>query len=280
MASTSPLSLNPLPEPKPSRPCKDDLFTDGIDKLSAPGTLTNWINWSFLMETSIKASAYGYFMLSALPSLLPPTYAADKAKLCAVLTRHVSTTNLVILRRHKDDPRAMWRALQAAHEQNTAGSCLFWLEHLFSFQLTGKSILGDLNQVESIGEHLSSLINPSCPLSVDEILVMVISTSLPDDFCPMIAPLLQQSTVSAPDVLSAVREEVTRMSLASPKVSVNQASSERGRVLNRPSPSHNGKQHNPPLSSSWPYCCFCRFNGHNIASFQRLKNRSDDMSEL
>lgn len=79
---------------------KDDLHTDGIDKLSSPGVNSNWLNWSFLMETSISASIYAYVMQGPLPHPPPAYYDADKAKICLTIARYISETNLVTIRRH------------------------------------------------------------------------------------------------------------------------------------------------------------------------------------
>lgn len=101
---------------------KDYLHTEGLEKLSAPLPLSNWSHWAFLMETSIKASIYNYVMQGPFPSPPLQWYDSHKAKVCVVLARSVSFPNLVILRRHKDNQRAIWAALRAAHERNSAGS--------------------------------------------------------------------------------------------------------------------------------------------------------------
>lgn len=83
---------------------KDDLHTDGIEKLTVLGVLSNWLNWSFLMETSISASIYDYIMQGPIPASPPSYYEASTANICSTIARYVSDTNLVTIWRHKGDP--------------------------------------------------------------------------------------------------------------------------------------------------------------------------------
>lgn len=170
---------------------KDDLHTDGMEKLSSPGMDSNWLDWSYLMETVICASIYGYVMNSPLPNPLPSHYEADKAKICSVFVRYVSPVNRVILRKHKGDPRAQWAALKLAHESNTAGSRIYWLEKLITFKMESNDVDKELTRAESIAERLSALVTPKRPLTVDEILMMSICVWLPTSLKPTVTPLLQ-----------------------------------------------------------------------------------------
>lgn len=119
---------------------KDDLHTDGMEKLTSPGMDSNWLDWSYLMETVICALIYGYVMNSPLPNPLPSHFEADKAKICSVFVRYVSPVNHVILRKQKGNPQAQWAALKLAHESNTAGSRIFWLEKLITFKMESNDI--------------------------------------------------------------------------------------------------------------------------------------------
>ncbi len=80
---------------------RDDLHTDGIEKLSAPGVGSNWMDWSFLMEASINALIYAYIMIGQISKPPLPHCESDKAKICGILARYVSSPNLLILRKHK-----------------------------------------------------------------------------------------------------------------------------------------------------------------------------------
>lgn len=84
--------------------CRDDLHTDGIEKLSAPGVGLNWMDWSFMMETCISASIYNYVMNGIVPNCPPPTYENDKSKICCVIARYVTQPNLVLLRQNQGNP--------------------------------------------------------------------------------------------------------------------------------------------------------------------------------
>lgn len=111
----------------------NDLHTDGMEKLTPPGVESNWLDWSYLMETVIGGSIYRYVMMGS-PSTPPPShYEADKAKVCSVLVRYVDPVNRATLRKYRGDPKAQWRALKHAHESITAGSRIFWLDKLITF---------------------------------------------------------------------------------------------------------------------------------------------------
>lgn len=141
---------------------KDDLRAEGIEKLSSPGVDSNWMDWSFLMDTCISASIYGYVMRST-PDPPPPHLDADRAKICALLVRYVSQPNLQIMQRHRGDPRGMWDAFKEAHESNTAGTRMMWLEKLVAFKLESDDVSAEPDCLEGIAERLTSLITPARP---------------------------------------------------------------------------------------------------------------------
>lgn len=208
---------------------------------------------------------------------MPAYYESNKAKICGVFARYVSAPNLVILRKHRGDPRAMWNALKAAHEVNTAGSRLFWLERLVSFRLESENILLELQRIESVAEHLGSLVTPARPLTVDEILSMVIATTLPSTFKPVITPLLQRQVISSVEILTAVREEVTRNSISesscfadlgpdmpSKASSVKTFSSWPSLVASKQSRSDGDSSRSQSQSNVLPPCGHCGRKGHSI----------------
>lgn len=234
---------------------KDDLRAEGIEKLSSPGVDSNWMDWSFLMETCISASIYGYVMrLTPVPP--PSHYDTDCAKICALLVCYVSQPNLRILQRHRGDPRGMWGALKAAHESNTAGTRMMWLEKLVAFKLESEDVLAELDRLEGIAERLTSLITPSRPLSVDEILTMVISISLPDSYKPTLVPLLQREAVSSVQVLAAVREDVTRRAI----------SSNTDKVVDVVAMANDRDEGKGGMNREKKTCTHCRKSGHDIES--------------
>lgn len=245
---------------------KDDLHTEGIEKLSAPGLGSNWLDWAFLMEASINASIYAYVMAGPIPKPPPPHYESDKAKLCGVFARYVLAPNLVILRKHRNDPRAMWSALKAAHKVNSAGNRIYWLERLVSFRFQTEDIASELQRLESVAERLGSLITPSKPLTVDEILSMFLATTLPPSFKPVITPLLQRSEITLSEVIAAVREEITRSSIsvshfhtfpADDSVAKTSTNSNSASRSYRPDPDITTSSKSKAIS-----CNYCKRKGH------------------
>lgn len=235
---------------------KDDIHAEGIEKLSAPGVDSNWLEWSFLMETCISASIYAYVMKSPSPIPPPPHYEYDKAKICALLARYVSKPNLRVIQRYRGDPKGMWSALRQTHESNTAGTRMMWLEKLVGFKMEEEDLMSELDRLETISERLTSLITPTRPLSVDEILTMVVSISLPDSYKPTLTPLLQRDSVTSAQVLAAVREDFTRRnisaaSMKSSEVEVVSVATERDERRDK---------------SERKHCSYCRKPGHDLES--------------
>lgn len=243
---------------------KDNLDLDGIDKLTSPGKDSNWLDWAFLMETNIAASIYGYVMLPA-PVPPPSHYAQDKAKLCGVLTRYVTSPNLKILRKHPNDPRGMWTALKNAHEGNTAGSRMYWLEKLISFRMESDDVDKELNRVVSVAERLNAMITVKHPLNIDEILVMVVCIMLPNSFKATTTPLLQRDVINLAQIITAVREEVTRASIK-PSDTV---------LIESVSVATEKKKDNKR-----PICCgWCKRNGHFRADCPRHKRGNENKNQ-
>lgn len=249
---------------------RDDLHTDGMDKLSSPAVDSNWLDWSYLMERVICASIYGYVMNSSLPNPLPSHYDADKAKICSVFVRYVSPVNQVILQKHKGNPQAQWAALKMAHESNTAGSCIFWLEKLITFKMESNDVDKELTRVETIAERLSSLVTPKRPLTVDEILMMSLCVMLPPSFKPTIAPLLQRDSVTLSQLIGAIREELI-VSDIKPAIEVAAVASEKKKEPER-------KRDVDRRGGG--YCHFCRKSGHTRENCTRIEKRNKEREDL
>lgn len=110
----------------------------------------------------------------------------------------------------------MWRALKEAHEGNSAGSRIYWLEKLVTFKMESSDVPVELDQIVTMEERLNALVSSSRPLSVDEILSMSACLMLPSSFKPTITPLLQRDSITSTQLISSIREEITRSSIAYP----------------------------------------------------------------
>lgn len=183
---------------------KDDLHTEGIEKLTAAGVASNWMDRLFMMETCIGASIYAYVMKGPVPDPPPPMFKADKAKTCGMFARYVTQPNLSILHLNCDDPVAMWRALKEAHQGNTAGSQMYWLEKLVTFKMESNDVQTELNRLFATAERLNALISTKRPLTVDKILSMVVCLMLPPLFKPTVTPLLQHESVNSTQIITAI----------------------------------------------------------------------------
>lgn len=133
------------------------------------------------------------------------------------------------------------------------------LNCLITTRMENNDVLAHLDKLHLIFERLDSLITVDAPLFVDEILTTSISTSLPQDWLPVVTPLMQRSSVTSATVIWAIKNKVTCRESSidlSPEAIASRALS--AHLLNL------GSRLNFNRNSK--FCTYCKRRNHDINS--------------
>lgn len=127
-----------------------------------------------------------------------------------------------------------------------------------------------LTRAKTIAERLSALVTPKRPLTVNEILMMSICIMLPASFKPTVTPLLQQDSVTASQVISAVRKDLIVNDIKPVVETVASAVDKRKDTDRR-------RDDNCRRDA---YCHYCRKSGHTKQNCTRIKRKNKERDEF
>lgn len=205
------------------------LEATGLKSLSAPGENSNYNYWSFVMQTVIKGSSYGYVLKENQPYPLPPCDDQARCKVSALILRYVDQANIKYLSPHPDDPFNQWKALREAHQNASSGSVMFWLKKLVTLKMGDTNINTHLDSMSQDYQRFKSLVTEKNPLTADTVFATAVSLSLTPDWQPVLQPLLQTKNVTSYTVLKVLREEAVRQSISAEKSETIAAAKNKGK---------------------------------------------------
>lgn len=178
----------------------------------------------------------------------------------SMLIQVVEEANFHYIRPSGMNARAVWLALEDAHEDHTSGGQMFWLQKLIMTKMeVGADAVEHIGKMTQLYYRLNALVTKEKPLTADEIFATCLLISLPADWLPPVSHLFQKATITSSEVTIALEREAVRRSSKDvfDPVSVSQAS-----VSTR--------------------CSFCRRKGHDLskcrAEAKILKESGDQRS--
>lgn len=130
------------------------------------------------------------------------------------------------------------------------------LHRLITTRMENDDVIAHLDRLHLIFERLDSLVTPDTPLTVDEILTTSIFTSLPQDWLPVVTPLMQRTSVTASTVIRAIKNEVTRC-----KTSSDLSADAVAAKAHAARPSHSNYR---PAGRNNKFCLYCKRRNHNV----------------
>ncbi|KAG0150244.1 hypothetical protein CROQUDRAFT_88278 [Cronartium quercuum f. sp. fusiforme G11] len=182
---------------------KNRLSILGFEKLNAPGSESNYLNWSLVARSVLQTEGLLHMIKRSDPKDRPTTYKADCMKVKTFFLCYVETSNYTVIRQCRDDTTAMWSALQELHLDLSSALKMYWLKSLVTERMEGDNVDAYLDKVQTLHDHLNSLVTPENPLRTDDILVAAISLAVPTNWQHTLTALLQHPNVTSITVSKA-----------------------------------------------------------------------------
>lgn len=183
-----------------------------VSPLTAPGSESNWLDWSYLVQNGLSLAKLDHHILEDRdPKSRPPTWKKDNQRILVLLGSIVNQSNTRYIREGGDNAFAAWRNLRAAHKDETAGGRMFWLRKIILSRMEEDDIDKHIDSLLSSFDKLESLVSIKNPLTLDNILTTALFISLPLEWTPVVAPLMQQSSVTSTNVIRALHSESSQL---------------------------------------------------------------------
>jgi transposase InsO family protein len=233
------------------------LKISGVEQLKPPGSDSNYLDWSWILEIHFAATDVDYIITSKPEEAkLRPTWARDNKAVCGVISRTIHPTNIRNVRHLKTDAKGLWDSLKRAHQDSSAGGVMYWLRKMTVSRMTDDDLPTHLDEMAKTFERLNSLITVDSPLTPEDIYSTCILTSLPQDWLSCVSAMMNEPRVSPTKLIDALRSEyLRRQTRADDATHVESASSTkptRGRNRSRPT--------NQPVR----HCTYCNMDGHDL----------------
>ncbi|PLW19212.1 hypothetical protein PCANC_09979 [Puccinia coronata f. sp. avenae] len=233
-----------------------------IIPLTAPDSDSNYSDWEYQMLTLLENYNVDYVLKPIQPEARPPNWERDNKAVCTLISQVVEPANFRYTKPNREDATKTWEALRTAHHDNSAGGRMYWLRKISTSKMESVDLLGHIDEVAKMAERLDSLITPDKPLTVDEIHATALINSVPNDWVSCMSSLLNKQSVSAEQVVQALKGELLRRKNHGKDDPISVSSAKP-----KPSDSKAGKNKNrfnrPPRDTS-RHCDFCNVDGHDL----------------
>ncbi|EFP74354.2 uncharacterized protein PGTG_00310 [Puccinia graminis f. sp. tritici CRL 75-36-700-3] len=274
----SPPSLPPLPKPllsdfiaKPSQPeSKMSLTTDsevsshptlkltGVEQLKPPGSESNYLDWSWILEIHFMATDVDYVITEdPAKAKLKPNWERDNKAVCGVISRTIHPINIRNVRHLKTDTRGLWDALKRAHQDSSAGGVMYWLRKLTMSRMATEDLSSHLDEMAKTYERLNALVTTESPLTPEDIYSASILTSLPQDWLSCVSSMMNEPRVSPIKLIDALKAEELRRKTRSDDPSLLESAS-----ATKANP--NSKRKGNSAGNKPRHCTFCDMDGHDL----------------
>lgn len=227
--------------------------------LTSPGPLSNYLDWAWAVEIHIRAAKLGHVLDGTDES--KPTWSEDNVAVVSLLIQVIDEANYHYIRPLGMNAKGAWLALKSAHEDNTSGGRMYWLQKLIMSQMdTGADVVEHVRKMSQLYHRLNALITTEKPLTTNEIFATCLLISLPADWLPPVSHLFQKTSITSSAVTITLEREAVRRStkdVAEPVTAAQATKTSR--------------------------CSFCRRKGHDLTTCRSAakvlkQSRSDSKS--
>lgn len=133
----------------------------------------------------------------------------DIESACAFSLEHIHKDNISLINM-LTNPKEMWDALKSSHLHNSSGYLYFHLLTPMSLPIPDiDGINNHLSHIKSIGDPITKLC-PEGKISIEDIQIAALTSSLPQDLASTTAPFEQKKDVQFKEVSDAVRSVVVK----------------------------------------------------------------------
>lgn len=263
------------------KPSSHDVYST-IRKLSSPNDESNWDTWSFAMRMMLRGKNLEYVIeggykegYNGIDNVLPPTATnSDNRVVSSVIASRVHEDNYSIISPCQDSAKRMWRALQSAHQINTAGGRYMYLRSMMTTRANGDEDVSKLiTNMDIIRQRLLNVC-PEGTVSVDDIYVSSLISALPESWTSVTAPLELQAHVTPAELKKVLRGHVVKLKN---RDTATPASTSTALSATVPSKKNKNKQ-----GSSRPECDYCQYRGHTseVCHRKMLEDQKREIESL
>ncbi|EFP81331.1 uncharacterized protein PGTG_06952 [Puccinia graminis f. sp. tritici CRL 75-36-700-3] len=183
----------------------------GVEQLKPPGSDSNYLDWSWILEIHFAATDVDY-IINDKPEVAQAkaSFDRDNKAVCAVISRTIHPINIRHVRHLKNDARALWDSLKKAHDQDSsARGVMYWLRKLTLSRMVDVDLPTHLDEMARTFESLSALITAESPLTPDDIYSSSILNSLPPDWlsCVSVSSMMNEPRVDPSRLIDALKAE-------------------------------------------------------------------------
>lgn len=258
------------------KPSTDHYST--IRKLSSPNDESNWDTWSFAMRMMLRGRNLEYVIeggfkegYNGSSTVLPDvTMKSDNRLVSSIIASRVHEENFATIAPCQYSARRMWRALSAAHQNNTAGGRYMYLRSMMTLRADGDDDVSRL--ITTMDTTRQRLLNvcPEGTVSVDDIYVSSLISALPNSWTSVTAPLELQSVVTPAELKKVLRGHFIKI-----KNRETTTQSSASAALSATSLAKKPKAAYPPR----PECDYCNRRGHS-SKVCHQKQMDDQRKEI
>lgn len=110
--------------------------------LTSPGPRSNYLDWSWAAEVHIRAAKLGHVLDPMDESSKPPSWMEDNVAVISLIIQVINKANYHYVQPLGMNARLAWLALKTAHEDNTSGGRMYWLQKLIMQRMeTGGDVI-------------------------------------------------------------------------------------------------------------------------------------------
>lgn len=185
-----------------------------IVQLNSPrgDTESNILQWQFAMTYALKARKLWYLIEGTVKKengipVGEEVRLADSDSLISCILENVHEENINLIM-NLSNPKAMWEELQSSHLLNSSGTRYYYLRSLMGLPVPDEDGIKDhLLLIDNIGTSLSKICVDG-RITIEDIKVAALTSSLPSSFNSVTSHFERQSEVTYKSVADAVRGAV------------------------------------------------------------------------
>lgn len=166
-----------------------------------------------MVELHLAANNLDHVLRSTPKSDPLSDWEQDNLTVNSIFTKTIHKSNMRYIRYHPLNAAAGWTALKATHQDSSAGGRVYWLRKLVLCRMEDNDVKKHIEKMNTLYEHLDSLITPSNPLTADNIHAAALMISLPLDWLPSVTHLLNQPQTTSAQIVTCLKNKSTRRSL-------------------------------------------------------------------
>lgn len=232
-----------------------------ICRLLSPNEESDWDTWAFAMRMMLRGKNLEYVIeggfkegYNTSSDILPEaTVKSDNRLVSSISASRVHEENFVTISPCQDSARSMWRALEGAHQNNTAGGKYM---HLRSMMTTRAENDEDVSKLIPTMDNIQQPLLNVCPegtVLVDDLYVSSLISVLPDSWTLVTAPLELQSVVTPSELKKVLQGHVIKLcNREPPSQPSSSAALSATSLVRKPQPSNHPR----------PNCDYCNWKGH------------------